>query len=135
MSGQQIGQSDGRQWLECGKCGKKHPAEYRTKTTGYCKCGKEGHFIKDCPLLRDDQKIEEPKNKYARVFAITQADADASTSEVSGESLIIGISTCVLIDSGATHSFSSIIYVKKLGKIPEVLLDGFSTTLPSGEIL
>ena len=40
----------------------------------------------------------------------------------------------VLIDSGATHSLASMIYVKKLDRSPEKLLDGFNTTLPSGEI-
>ena len=54
---------------------------------------------------------------------------------MSGEILIAGISTYALIDSGATHSFASMIYVKKLGRSPEVLLDGFSTALPSGEVL
>ena len=116
------------------KCGKKHPKTYRAKTTGCYKCGKDGHFIKDYPLLRNDQKKEKPKKTNARVFAITQVDADASTLVMSGEIFIIGISTYALIDSSATHSFASMIYVKKLGRSPEELLDGFSIALPSGEI-
>ena len=108
------GQPDRRLWIECRKCGKKHPEECKARTTSCYKCGKEGHFIKDYPLLRNDQKKEEPKKTNARVFAITQADVDASTSVVSGEILIVGISTYALIDSGATYSFASMIYVKKL---------------------
>ena len=79
MNGQQSGQSDERQWLECGKCGKKHLEEYRVRTTSCYKYGTEGQFIKNCPLLRDDQKRDEPKKTNARVFTITQADADAGT--------------------------------------------------------
>ena len=40
MSGQQSGQLDERQWLEYGKCGKKHPGECRAGTMGCYKCGK-----------------------------------------------------------------------------------------------
>ena len=129
------GQLDRRQWPKYGKCGKKHPRECRARTTGCYKCGKKGHLIKDYSLLRNDQKKEELKKTNARVFAITQADANAGTSVVLGEILIAGISTYALIDLGATHSFASMIYVKKLDRSPEVLLDGFSSTLPSGEVL
>ena len=43
---------------------------------------------------------------------------------MSGEILIAGIPTYALIDSGATHSFASMIYMKRLGRSPEELLDG-----------
>ena len=65
------GQPNRQPWPECRKCGKKHPGQCKAQTTGCYKCGKEGHFIKDCPLLRNDQKKEEPKRTNARVFAIT----------------------------------------------------------------
>ena len=65
MSGQQSRQLDRRQWLEFGKCGKKHPGECRARTTGCYECGKEGKFIKDCPLLKNDQKREKPKKTNA----------------------------------------------------------------------
>ena len=54
---------------------------------GCYKCGKKDHFIQDCPLLRDDQKREEPKKTNARVFTITQADAEASTSGYLGKQI------------------------------------------------
>ena len=54
---------------------------------------------------------------------------------MSGDILIADISAYALIDLGVTHSFTSMIYVKKLGRSPEVLLDGFSTALPSREVL
>ena len=91
------GQLDEQQWPKCGKCRKKHLGECGARSTGCYKCGKESHFIKDCTLLRDDQKREEPKKTNARVFAITQAHADAGTSVVSGEIVITGSSTYTLI--------------------------------------
>ena len=54
---------------------------------------------------------------------------------MSGEILIAGISTYALIHSGAPHSFASMIYVKKLGRSPEKLLDEFNIALPSRRIL
>ena len=52
-----------------------------------------------------------------------------------GEILIVVIPINALIDSGPTHSFASMIYVKRLGRSLEELLDGCSIALPSGEIL
>ena len=46
---------------------------------------KKGHFIKDCSFMRDDHKEEEPKKTNARVFTITQADANAGTSGYLGK--------------------------------------------------
>ena len=88
MSGQQSWQSDEQQWLECGKCGEKNIGECRARTTACYKCGKEGHFIKDCPLLSDDPKREEPKKSNVRVFTITQADTEAGTSGYWGKQIL-----------------------------------------------
>ena len=54
------------------KSGKKHLGECRAQTMGCYKCGKEGHFIKDNPHQRDDQKREKRKKTNIRVFTITQ---------------------------------------------------------------
>lgn len=54
---------------------------------------------------------------------------------VSGVILITGISAHALIDLGATHSFASMTYVRRLGRPLEKSPDMFSTTLSSGEIL
>ena len=86
-------------------------------------------------MWKNEQKKEEPRKTNARVFALTQADADADPSVVSGEILIADIPTHALIDSGASHSFASITYVRRLGRLPDQLPGVFSTALPSGEIL
>ncbi|XP_062104277.1 uncharacterized protein LOC133815455 [Humulus lupulus] len=93
------------------------------------------HFIKDCPLMKNQQKKDEPQKTNARVFTITQADADTNNSVVSGDIFVSGILTHALIDSGATHSFASLTYVKRLGRLSEKMSEVFSTMLPSREIL
>ena len=70
-----------------------------------------------------------------RVFALTQAEAANDPSVVLGEILIHGVPTFALIDSGATHSFASKKYVKRLDIMPCKLSDPYSVMLPSGEIV
>ncbi|XP_062075939.1 uncharacterized protein LOC133780075 [Humulus lupulus] len=85
--------------------------------------------------MKIQQKKDEPQKTNARVFTITQTDADTNNSVVSGDIFVSGILTHALIDLGATHSFASLTYVKRLGKLCEKLLEVFSTMLPSREIL
>jgi len=92
-------------------------------------CGKEGHFGKDCPNLaraaarppiqtpHQHQRRDKGNRPQAtgRVYAMTGAEATGSGNLVMGCCLIVGVSCCVLYDSGATHSFVSDSYVKRLG--------------------
>ncbi|XP_062088884.1 uncharacterized protein LOC133795448 [Humulus lupulus] len=133
--GQQNRQSGFQQMPQCQTCGKNHFGECRLLTKSCFKCGKGDHFIKDCPLMKNQQMKDEPQRTNARVFTITQADADTNNSVVSGDIFASGILTHALIDSGATHSFASLTYVKRLGRSCEKLSEVFSTMLPSGEIL
>ncbi|KAM6562939.1 hypothetical protein CsatB_022937 [Cannabis sativa] len=83
---QRFNGSSGRNIPECPKCTKRHLSECRAKAC--YKCGKEGHIKRNCPLWGQIGNKAEPKkdNKYvpARVFAITQAEAEAKPSVVSG---------------------------------------------------
>ena len=64
-------------------------------------------------------KKEEPKNidssTPARVFALTQAEAEARPSVVTCQISSAGVSYSVLIDSGATQSYVSSKIVDSLG--------------------
>ena len=93
-------------------------------------CGKMGHFARDCRV-----QVQEQKKVPARVFTLTQAQAENSPSVVSGNILISGIPAHVLIDSGATHSFASLKYVRRLGKPLEQLDVKYSVLLPLGELM
>ncbi|XP_062113261.1 uncharacterized protein LOC133824401 [Humulus lupulus] len=133
--GQQNRQSGFQQQPRCQTCRKNHFGECRLLTKSCFKCGKGDHFIKDCPLMKNQQKKDEPQKTNARVFTITQTDADTNNSVVSGDIFVSGILTRALIDSGPTYSFASLTYVKRLGRSCEKISEVFSTMLPSGEIL
>ncbi|XP_073137217.1 uncharacterized protein [Henckelia pumila] len=52
-----------------------------------------------------------------------------------GKNHIRGISTSVLLDYGATHSFTSQAFISRVGIITEVSSTGYDVTIPSGEVL
>ncbi|KAI3450341.1 hypothetical protein Pfo_007006 [Paulownia fortunei] len=66
-------------------------------------CKKLGHIAKDCPTVQE--KVQ------GRVYAMTQEQADADASVVTGTILISGIPAIALIDSGSTHSFASCVFI------------------------
>ncbi|XP_027903562.1 uncharacterized protein LOC114163451 [Vigna unguiculata] len=68
-----------------------------------------------------------------RVYAMTGAEAAGSCNLVMGHCVIVGKSTCVLYDSGATHSFSFETCVQRLGlPVCELQCDLVVSTSASG---
>ncbi|KAI3443877.1 hypothetical protein Pfo_000542 [Paulownia fortunei] len=110
---------------KCANCGKNHFGEYYSGTNHCFKCKKPGHIGKDCPTVQG--KVQ------GRVYAMTQEQADADASVVTGTILISGIPAIALIDSGSTHSFASCAFVRKLGITPDLLKVRYSVTIPSRE--
>ncbi|KAG6502908.1 hypothetical protein ZIOFF_035197 [Zingiber officinale] len=113
--------------VRCSKCEKIHAGQCLTGTDACFMCKKSGHFARECPLLREPTK--------GRVFAMTQEQVDQDTTIITGMIYVANIPAHALIDSGATHSFISEVYLTKLGIIPERMVAGYSVLLPSGEEL
>ena len=147
----------------CKKCGRVHLGECKLGTTACYRCGKEGHFARNCMVklnTEDKQghnrpqgqqlhamqaKIEGPiisqgrleaPEPTARIFAFTKNDAEAGNSNViTGQLLVANKCARVLFDSGATHSFASTIFAKNISEEKDKIGQTFGTVLPSGEIL
>ncbi|XP_075515581.1 uncharacterized protein LOC142550227 [Primulina tabacum] len=113
----------------CPTCHFRHTGECR-RASGVCfRCGKIGHRIAECPTAANQaagpnketgsnvganpNKPKEDKPN-ARVFAMTQEEADNANEFVSGTILIQKVPAYALFDYGATHSFMSKRFAKKL---------------------
>ncbi|XP_073046072.1 uncharacterized protein [Primulina eburnea] len=107
-------------------------------------CGKLEHRIANClePLKRGtkpnvDANPNKPKENKpnARVFAITQEEADDANDVVAGTIFVNEMPAYVLFDSGATHSFISKRFTKKLRLTPELLVEPFRVATPTSKTI
>ncbi|XP_022859888.1 uncharacterized protein LOC111380532 [Olea europaea var. sylvestris] len=98
----------------CPKCGGQHTRACPIETRTCYVCGKVGHLAIACP---GNPNPMEQKKVPARVF--TRSNAETNPSVVTGKFSIFGTTALVLFDSGATHSFMSIEYVRRLGRTPD----------------
>ncbi|XP_073030785.1 uncharacterized protein [Primulina eburnea] len=134
----------------CSTCGFKHSGECR-RASGVCfGCGKAGHRIAECPTAANrpagpnrgtgpnpgagPSKPKEDKPN-ARIFAMTQEEADDATEVVSGTILIQSVPAYALFDCGATHSFMSKRFAKKLGRRPDKLTEPFRIATPTSRAI
>jgi hypothetical protein len=77
--------------------------------TGTCYWyGQFCHFNKDCV----GKGVAQKPLALAWVYALVPGELGGGTEVVTGTALILGFEASVLFDSGATHSFISIVFVR-----------------------
>ncbi|XP_073291041.1 uncharacterized protein [Primulina huaijiensis] len=132
-----------REGVKCQTCGFTHTGECR-RNSGVCFCcGKLDHRIAQCsyldprngPIGETTPKNPKENKTNARVYALTQEDADNSNDVVAVTMLINKIPAYVLFDCGATYSFMSKRFSKKLGTKPDNLEEPYRVATPTNRIL
>ncbi|XP_035551708.1 uncharacterized protein LOC108993513 [Juglans regia] len=82
----------------CKFCNRIHHGECRKEVRSCFKCGKDGHFIRECPLLAENNRRPNPPQNFrlnnqgnnqrrtvpARVFALTQREAEDKDDVITG---------------------------------------------------
>ncbi|XP_050914936.1 uncharacterized protein LOC127129865 [Lathyrus oleraceus] len=116
--------------VKCFRCGVKgHRAPECPKGVVTCfKCGKQGHKSFDCRVCSNvtcyncgekghiSTKCNKPKKEQAKgkVFALSGVDTSAEERLIRGMCFINNMPLIAIIDIGATHSFISLDYAKRL---------------------
>ncbi|XP_073275429.1 uncharacterized protein [Primulina huaijiensis] len=119
--------SSGTERPLCPKCGKPHRGECLVGSGRCYRCKEIGHTAQKCPLSSDKGKVQ------GRIFTMTKEGANPDSSVISGNILISDKEALTLIDTGATHSFMSEVFMHSLSRDPTVMPLHFTIMLPSGD--
>ncbi|GJV09940.1 putative reverse transcriptase domain-containing protein [Tanacetum coccineum] len=99
-------------------------------------CGRQGHFKKDCPKLKNQNHGNKPVIPEARgkAYAIGGGDANPGSNVVTGTFLLNNHYASVLFDSGADRSFVSTTFSTLLDIIPDTLDVSYAVELADERI-
>ncbi|XP_073057332.1 uncharacterized protein [Primulina eburnea] len=111
----------------CRKCGKPHKGECLIGSGRCYRCKEMGHTAQKCPLSADKGKVQ------GRIFSMTKEGVNPDSSVISGKILIFGKEALTLIDTGATHTFISEVFMHSISFEPTVMPLHFNIVLPSGD--
>ncbi|GKD37402.1 putative reverse transcriptase domain-containing protein [Tanacetum coccineum] len=99
-------------------------------------CGRQGHFKKDFPKLKNQNHGNKPVIPEARgkSYAIGGGDANPGSNVVTGMFLLNNHYASVLFDSGVDRSFVSTTFSTLLDVIPDTLGVSYAVKLADGRI-
>nr|GFD05589.1 reverse transcriptase domain-containing protein [Tanacetum cinerariifolium] len=107
-------------------------------------CGRPGHFRKDCPKLRNQNRGNQTRNKTrnktggnevtARAYAIGGGGTNPDSNVITGTFLLNNCYASMLFDSGADRSFVSTTFSALLDVAPSTLDTSYAVELANGRI-
>nr|GEY49182.1 hypothetical protein [Tanacetum cinerariifolium] len=108
-------------------------------------CGRPGHFRRDCPKLRNQNRGNQTRNKTgnktggnevtAKAYAIGGGGTNPDSNIVTGTFLLNNCYASMLFDSGADRSFVSTTFSALLDVAPSTLDTSYAVELADGRIL
>ncbi|KAH0644862.1 hypothetical protein KY284_032746 [Solanum tuberosum] len=105
-----------KQRPNCGKCGRKHEGKCLVGSDGCYGCGKSGHKMRDCPML----KVKGREYK--------QTPPSGSNSNAQKQNRFYALQT-----RGDQESFPDVVTAIKFEILPKVLIEHFSVSTPIGD--
>nr|GEX12132.1 hypothetical protein [Tanacetum cinerariifolium] len=107
-------------------------------------CGRPGHFRKDCPKLRNQNRGNQTRNKTvnktgcnevtAKAYAIGGGGTNPDSNVVTGTLLLNNYYASMLFDSGAGRSFVSTTFSALLDVSPSTLDTSYAIELADGRV-
>ncbi|GJX20781.1 putative nucleotidyltransferase, ribonuclease H [Tanacetum coccineum] len=103
---------------------------------GCFECGAQGHFKRNCPRLRNNDRGNQAGNDRApaKVYAVGNAGANPD-NVVAGTFLLNNRYAYILFDTGADRSFVSTTFSTLLDIVPNTLDHGYNVELADGRII
>nr|GEX86923.1 putative reverse transcriptase domain-containing protein [Tanacetum cinerariifolium] len=107
-------------------------------------CGRPGHFRRDCPKLRNQNRGNQTRNKTgnktggnevtAKAYAIGRGGTNPDSNVVTGTFLLNNCYASMLFDLGADRSFVSTTFSALLDVAPSTLDTSYAVELSDGRI-
>ncbi|GJR20106.1 putative reverse transcriptase domain-containing protein [Tanacetum coccineum] len=106
------------------------------KPTCY-ECGAQGHFKRDCPKLKNNNRGNQGGNGNApaKVYAVGRAGTNPDSNVVTGTFLLNNRYASVLFDTGADRSFVSTAFSSQIDITPSTLDHYYDVELADGRII
>ncbi|GJU67819.1 putative reverse transcriptase domain-containing protein [Tanacetum coccineum] len=106
------------------------------KPTCY-ECGAQGHFKKECPKLKNNNRDNQGGNGNApaKVYAVGRAGTNPDSNVVTGTFLLNNRYDFVLFDTGADRSFVSTAFSSQIDITPSTLDHYYDVELADGRII
>ncbi|GJR03139.1 putative reverse transcriptase domain-containing protein [Tanacetum coccineum] len=106
------------------------------KPTCY-ECGAQGHFKRDCPKLKNNNRGNQARNGNApaKVYAVGHAGTNPDSNIMTGTFLLNNRYASVLFDTGADGSFVSTAFSSQIDITPTTLDHYYDVELANGRII
>ncbi|GJW22240.1 putative reverse transcriptase domain-containing protein [Tanacetum coccineum] len=103
------------------------------KLTCY-ECGAQGHFKRDCPKLKNNNRGNQGRNgnASAKVYAVGRTGTNPDSNVVTGTFLLNNRYASVLFDTGADRSFVSTTFSSQIDITPSTLDHYYDVELADG---